>query len=380
MNSLKNTPVRRVAAVAALLAAVAGAASARAQQEHMGGSFDQPLNKAGSGAARSGGSVTTMMSQSDDEHTYTVRIEGNKVSAEVDGKALPKNRVVRKGDRVELLDADKNVMKTFNVPAASTLNMTPRFRVETVPQGGRAAVAPRAWGQGQAQAEVAEQPRAMMGIMMSDAGDDEGAEIDSVLDGMPAANAGLEAGDRIVEVDGKKIAGQQELRDLIREKQPGDVLKVKAVRDGKAKEYKIALAKYESRMIGQPSLLEAMGAERGAELEAAKAQLEKVLATLKEQKLDEKARAKVEKALEMASNSIDKARLQMQLHIEAMPQHMEAMKLFGNNGQQFWAPMPPEAPEAPMLAQPDMSRQLDKISEQLEKLNKRIDSLEKKNR
>jgi hypothetical protein len=114
--------IRKVMSLAAVLAVVAGTTAAHAQSQTEGGvsgSFDQPLK-------------TVQMTETDDEHTYTIKIDGDDVSAEVDGKAVPKDRVRSRNGRVEILDENKEVIKTFNVRPTTSFYASPRFRVETL--------------------------------------------------------------------------------------------------------------------------------------------------------------------------------------------------------------------------------------------------------
>jgi len=76
---------------------------------------------------------------------------------------------------------------------------------------------------------------------------DTGALVTKVVDGSPAADAGLEAGkqeiefqglkavtggDVIVAVDGDEIVGETDLPKLIAEHEPGDTVTVEVIRDG----------------------------------------------------------------------------------------------------------------------------------------------------
>src|SRR5262249_42878565 len=49
---------------------------------------------------------------------------------------------------------------------------------------------------------------------------------------MPAAKAGLRTSDRIISIDGKRVADAGGLRQILRSKSPGDVVVVGFVRDG----------------------------------------------------------------------------------------------------------------------------------------------------
>lgn len=61
---------------------------------------------------------------------------------------------------------------------------------------------------------------------------DTGALISGVLDGQPAAEAGLLPGDVVVEMDGKPVAGGTQLRNYIASRKPGASVKIKVSRNG----------------------------------------------------------------------------------------------------------------------------------------------------
>jgi S1-C subfamily serine protease len=76
--------------------------------------------------------------------------------------------------------------------------------------------------------------------------DGEGALITEVEEDMPAHKAGLEAGDVIVEVDGEEIEDTGELREIISEKEEGDEVEVKVIRDRKAKTFEVEVEEGEA--------------------------------------------------------------------------------------------------------------------------------------
>jgi S1-C subfamily serine protease len=61
---------------------------------------------------------------------------------------------------------------------------------------------------------------------------DEGAFVTEVLPDSAAAEAGIEAGDVIVEVDGNVITGSRDVQDAVRAREPGDEVEVRIVREG----------------------------------------------------------------------------------------------------------------------------------------------------
>ena len=70
-----------------------------------------------------------------------------------------------------------------------------------------------------------------------------GAVIGAVMPGTPAAKAGLQAGDRIVAVDGHDVASFGDLRGRVAELKPGSAVTLKAVRKDKPLELKATVGK-----------------------------------------------------------------------------------------------------------------------------------------
>jgi putative serine protease PepD len=68
-----------------------------------------------------------------------------------------------------------------------------------------------------------------------------GALVVDVVNGQPAAAAGLQAGDLIVAVNGRPVAGAEELGGLIREHQPGEVVELTVSRDGESRALRVTL-------------------------------------------------------------------------------------------------------------------------------------------
>jgi S1-C subfamily serine protease len=63
---------------------------------------------------------------------------------------------------------------------------------------------------------------------------DEGAYVQEVTAGSPAAKAGVEAGDVVVAVDGKSITSAASLGGVIRQHEPGDDVEIQLDRDGES--------------------------------------------------------------------------------------------------------------------------------------------------
>ena len=100
-------------------------------------------------------------------------------------------------------------------------------------------------------AEIAEPPSVMMGVVLSPVdpalayhlGLDAGAAtvLTEVYDGFPAANAGLKKYDIIVEVDGRRPAAPSDVRSVLRERNPGDLLKLGVIQGGVRNELHVGL-------------------------------------------------------------------------------------------------------------------------------------------
>lgn len=73
----------------------------------------------------------------------------------------------------------------------------------------------------------------------------EGALVQSVYSDTPADEVGIEAGDIIVKFDGEKVKSVQQLVELVREREPGERVKLQARRDGERKSFRVTLGERE---------------------------------------------------------------------------------------------------------------------------------------
>jgi membrane-associated protease RseP (regulator of RpoE activity) len=69
--------------------------------------------------------------------------------------------------------------------------------------------------------------------------DGKGALITEVEEDMPAYKAGLKAGDVIVEVEGEEIGDTEELMDVISDKEEGDKVKIKVIRNRRPESFEV---------------------------------------------------------------------------------------------------------------------------------------------
>ena len=76
---------------------------------------------------------------------------------------------------------------------------------------------------------------AYLGIQVSDAANNGGAKVDTVVSGGPADNAGLKAGDVITSIDGKSVASSDALTAIVNSYKPGDKVTIVVTRNGSSK-------------------------------------------------------------------------------------------------------------------------------------------------
>jgi S1-C subfamily serine protease len=69
--------------------------------------------------------------------------------------------------------------------------------------------------------------RAYLGVSSTASPDRDGAVVEQVSPGGPAASTNLRSGDRIVAIDGKPISSPSDLGNLVLTKKPGETVKLK---------------------------------------------------------------------------------------------------------------------------------------------------------
>jgi putative serine protease PepD len=93
-----------------------------------------------------------------------------------------------------------------------------------------------------------------LGVSTQEAsGDQAGAEVESVLDGSPAAGAGLQEGDVITAVDGSAVAGPADLAEQIRTHDPGDQVTIAYSRGGNPAEVQVQLGDRSAENEDEPN-------------------------------------------------------------------------------------------------------------------------------
>lgn len=361
------------------------------QERELREEFGRPL-----GARREAASTQMMMTQTDGKDTVTVRINDGEVSAEINGKPVPPDRVRRGENTVEILGEDGKVLHTFKmgIVGGRAERFAPRARPGQALQlerRGQNALIERA------------QPKVMIGITMSDAEprllehlglkDASGVLVDSVVPGLGAQKAGLQAHDLITEVDGKRNLTQESLREVLASKKPGDEVKIKFVRKGgNEQDAVIKLEAFDSGRLGVAAPEEIM--VEGQEIFPGMAQgfffgepfdheqirtlIDEAMKDLRNQMGDAgEIREKALKHLEEAMKELEDTKIKVRNWAEEgrgqWQEIMPRIRIFDEDGPRALVrPAPPEAPRPPAAGN------LDRIADQLERLSQRLDAIEKK--
>lgn len=213
-----------------------------------------------------------VMTRNDGANTVTVTIKDGKINAEVNGKALPADRVRTSGDHVEIVGEDGNVIAKFITltppaapPAPGAIAME-RWSQLSQPGGRARVIGPNVVITEPGQSGVyqlglsGETPKVMVGITMSEVPESlaeqlhiqpgEAFVIERIIEGLPADKAGLQRADVVVRVEGADKATQENLRAVLKKKNPGDPLKLVVVRRGEKKEIEVRLAPFEAEKLG----------------------------------------------------------------------------------------------------------------------------------
>lgn len=369
-----KTNIRTLTIGAAML--LAGAAQGQ-QFEGVEGTLDTPL------VVTQNGTSHVRMTEHDGTRSYEVEIKDGKLTAKIDGKKVPAKRVKREGGTVTILDDAGEVLKTFEVGEAGS----PRAFAFRGGQGGRLFVTPSAPAAPQPPAvawtEVKEPPKTMIGIRMDDEAEGD-VVLTDVVENLPAAKAGLLAGDTLVSIAGTKITQVTDVREAIKDKNAGDKVEVVVRRDGEEKTFTVTLEAWD-----QATLYKGMPEDEVAKLGDALGQ-----AGQSTGKFAEEARLALEKALREIQSSESKAQFDKSWS-DAMKQAMKALEQTQADTHQwlrsFSAPTTARgtarvytpsaqggvytfaAPEG--ASREALNQRLDEMNERLDALSARLDKL-----
>lgn len=220
-------------------------------------------------------------------------IRNGKVTATINGKPVPADRIVKKGDRILIKDADGKVLMELDSPESSQFGAAARERLAEARDGLEAARreqeaarrSEEAIRRGEQAARRAEEayrraeerarafmgqnfagtaeitpPKVMMGVSLAEPeaalaehlgiDPEEATMLIGVSDDLPAAKAGLKRYDVITAIDGKKPAGQEEFRRALRARNPGDTMTLTVISKAQTKDVTVTLEAYDAEKLG----------------------------------------------------------------------------------------------------------------------------------
>lgn len=373
--------MRRMAALTGLIALAGSALAQQGGADRFEGSLDRPLRAAQQAqppATVQSGYV--YMAETDGATRYEVEVRDGVVTAKINGREVPAERV-RQGDgTIDLLDRDGKVLKTFNVrvvagPMPPALGVRPGMPIVPAPPA--------------IEGMLVEPPRTMVGVRMSD----ETGEvvIDDVIDGLPAARAGVQVGDVVVSLGGKAIKSAAEFRAELKDRNPGDKVEIVVRREGAERTLALTLDAYDTTRLGLTAvpaegewkaLTERLNVLRGDGRDMAEEARKALAEALERMKASpafdgEKLRKDVEQAIQQGLRALERSKVDIDSYWRSVqPGQGRARVLVSpeDGGRAFMIP----APAAPGAPNADVARSLEKITAELERLHQRLSEIERR--
>lgn len=197
-------------------------------------------------------SRTTLTEMTDGDH-YKLELNDGALRVWVNGQEVPDAQHRRIGSRVELLDESGRVQRVFSIDAPPA---PPAPRALTPPPPPPTGL--------RGPDDPSTRPPVMLGVTLSSPSEalrnqlglqgEGGILINSTIEGLPADRAGLEPFDIIVELHDRRgqAATQDALRDLLRDREPGDTLKVTVLRAGEKRDITVTLEAYDPERLTGP--------------------------------------------------------------------------------------------------------------------------------
>lgn len=204
------------------------------------------------------------MSQSVDGRTISVSSKDGKLSAEVDGKAVPDDRIIERHGSVRIKDEKGETLFETAIPGSD-----PIVRAGTTPfprslgslnglatRGGRLTFSPP---MDRTIHVTTDAPKVMVGVQLLEPDsslrghlglkEDETTLISAVYEGLPAAQAGLEPYDIVVAINGKSPSAPEALRKALRETEAGKSIALDIIHRGVKKTVNVTVEKYDEEKL-----------------------------------------------------------------------------------------------------------------------------------
>lgn len=205
--------------------------------------------------------TTSQTSWSDNGDNVKVTTKDGRTEIAVNGKTLPADAtsftdeksgitVTREGGHVTVTRHGEVVLRHAERPEAGTWMR----RIGPGPADGPAVRGWRSTGpDGREMTIEISRPRVMVGVTMETTERDGRtvAVLQRVLDDLPAARAGLEAGDVVLKVNGVESSSPEDIRAAIRDLDPGDSLNFTIERDGAAREIALKVEAFDPAKFGE---------------------------------------------------------------------------------------------------------------------------------
>ncbi|KAA0213737.1 MAG: PDZ domain-containing protein [Leptolyngbya sp. PLA3] len=186
----------------------------------------------------------------DDQDSVQISVFNNEIKVMRNGKPVPADHVQHDDGVVRILDDNGQVVSEIEVALPTDAGQ---------------------WKEALTVFEQpAEHPPVMLGITMGEPdealrahlglGDRQVIMLDHVMDGLPAAEAGLKRFDIIVAIEGSDDGvSPSKLLDVLKGKQPGDELKLRILRGGQKETYAVKLRAYDDAALSSGESAPAAG-------------------------------------------------------------------------------------------------------------------------
>jgi hypothetical protein len=214
-------------------------------------------------------SVSSMWSLSCSQDGRNIKLEGKNgvISAEVDGKAVPADRIVHEGNTVKLKDDKGEVIYQTEVPGTESGNAS-------ISINSRGWGSPSVWQFGPGGTITprsvntlhinAEPPTVMIGVQLLEPDsslrghlglkEGESTLISAIYDGLPASAAGIEPYDIVVAVNGKSPAPPDAVRKALHTAEAGKTISLDVIHRGQKKTVTITPEKYDADKLDKAKI------------------------------------------------------------------------------------------------------------------------------
>lgn len=150
--------------------------------------------------------------------------------------------------------------------------------------------------------------------------------VEKVIEGLPAAKAGLEEFDVIVSIDGSDQANGEILGKFLSEKEAGDSMKLVVLRGGEKIKLKVSLAEYDAQALGAGNLKFEMSADEDDHNHDHESFEIDFFNQLEEGEFGNVQEIHLEKLREELHRQLEKSNIQNEMIVKLQGKAMEAMK------------------------------------------------------